>query len=390
VRYQRGWLRVVERKQGRMWQLRYNSIDTVSGKKKERTRIVGTLADFRTESACWREVDRQRLNEQINQPQSGHNLRFRQIADSYLSSDVFLKLAPTTQYCYRHIINDYLVPHWGSQLAVEIKSLAVEKWLRSLDLAGATVGKTKYVMMVVFLHAEKYERIPEGFTANLKSKIAIESSSDYEAVILTPKQTFTILGLMQQPETTMTILVAATGLRCSELAGLQWQDIDYANQCIHVRHTWIDGIISQRLKTKKSRAAVPMAAALARVLKKWQKTTAYGKPSDWVFASSRTHGRTPRVGNMLVADHLRPAAIKAGVVLNPGQRFGFHNLRHSLSSLLITGRKADVRTTQDIMRHSNSSTTIELYTQTTMELMVAAQERVLKAILDQPTVIRPN
>jgi integrase len=70
---------------------------------------------------------------------------------------------------------------------------------------------------------------------------------------------------------------------------------------------------------------------------------------------------------MLVADHLRPAAIKAVVILNPGQRFGFHNLRHSLSSLLIAGKKADVRTTQDIMRHSNSSTTIELYTQSPLE-----------------------
>jgi hypothetical protein len=44
---------------------------------------------------------------------------------------------------------------------------------------------------------------------------------------------------------------------------------------------------------------------------------------------------------MPVADHLRPAAIEAGVILKPGQRFGFHNLRHSLSSLPIAGQKSD-------------------------------------------------
>src|ERR1035438_5654702 len=33
-----------------------------------------------------------------------------------------------------------------------------------------------------------------------------------------------------------------------------------------------------------------------------------GNPTDWVFASPKKHGRTPRVGNMVVADHLRPAA----------------------------------------------------------------------------------
>ena len=238
--------------------------------------------------------------------------------------------------------------------------------------------------MLLFRHAEKYERIPEGFTLNLKSKINIECSSNYEAVILTPEQTCAILRRMRQPERSVTLMAAATGLRFSEIAGLQWQDIDYANQCIHVRRTWIDGEISEKMKTPQSRSAVPMAAELAHVLRDWQKTTAYGNPTDWVFASPKTHGRTPRVGNMLAADHLRPAAIKAGVVLRSGQRFGFHNLRHSLSSLLITGQKSDVRTTQDIMRHSSSATTIQLYTQSPMAQRIAAQESVLRAILKQP------
>jgi hypothetical protein len=74
-----------------------------------------------------------------------------------------------------------------------------ELGLRSLDLAAPTRGKTKYVMVVVYLHAEKHERIPDGFTTNLESKIDIETSSNYEAVIVTPKQTFTILKRMGQP-----------------------------------------------------------------------------------------------------------------------------------------------------------------------------------------------
>jgi len=116
------------------------------------------------------------------------------------------------------------------------------------------------------------------------------------------------------------------GLRFSEVVGLQWQDVDYTNHCIHVRRTWIDGKTSKRLKTKKSRPAAPMAAELAQFLREWHKVTVYGKPTDWVFASSRRRGRTPRAGNMLVSNHLRPAAIKARVNLKPGQRFGFHNL----------------------------------------------------------------
>ncbi len=97
----------------------------------------------------------------------------------------------------------------------------------------------------------------------------------------------------------------------------------------------------------------------------------------------------PRVGNMLVSDYLRPAAVKAGVLRvaedgtvcdssgNPVWRFGFHNLRHSLSTALITSEKQDPRTVQDMMRHSKSSTTLDLYTQSTMEQRIAAQESLL-------------
>jgi integrase len=93
----------------------------------------------------------------------------------------------------------------------------------------------------------------------------------------------------------------------------------------------------------------------------------------------------PSVGIMIVADHLGPTAIKAGVNLKPGQRFGFHNLRHSLSSLLIIGQKSDVHRTQDILGHSSSATTLDLYTQSPMAQRIVAQEQVLRAILKRPT-----
>ncbi|HWZ26588.1 MAG TPA: hypothetical protein VN037_15010, partial [Verrucomicrobiae bacterium] len=42
-----------------------------------------------------------------------------------------------------------------------------------------------------------------------------------------------------------------------------------------------------------------------------------------------------RVMNRLKAIYLRPAAKKAGAHIEDGQRFGLHNLRHSLSNWLV-------------------------------------------------------
>jgi site-specific recombinase XerD len=74
------------------------------------------------------------------------------------------------------------------------------------------------------------------------------------------------------------------------------------------------------------------------------------------------------------------AAIAAGVALRPGQRFGFHNLRHSLAPFLIN-KEQDTKTVQGLLRHANVSTTLGLYAQSVNSSMVEAQESMLKAIL---------
>jgi integrase len=137
-----------------------------------------------------------------------------------------------------------------------------------------------------------------------------------------------------------------------------------------------EGLGSQRIGFSPA----TMSPTLAEVLKCWHQQTPYAQPSDWIFASSRLKGRQPRTASILAADHLRPAAIAAGVVLKPGQRFGFHNLRHSLATFLIN-KENDTKTVQGLLRHANVSTTLGLYAQSVNASMVEAQESMLKAIL---------
>src|SRR3984893_10228207 len=67
-------------------------------------------------------------------------------------------------------------------------------------------------------------------------------------------------------------------------------------------------------KTKASKSSVPMHPLLAGSLKAWQVETLYSRPDDYVFASYKLGGKKPRMGSMVVEDHLRPAAVKAGVI----------------------------------------------------------------------------
>ena len=67
-----------------------------------------------------------------------------------------------------------------------------------------------------------------------------------------------------------------------------------------------------------------------------------------------------------------------GREIKPGQRFGLHNLRHSLSSWLVNKGKVDPKTVQSILRHSRIQTTLDLYTQGDGDETRAAQGAFLK------------
>jgi integrase len=397
-RYQKGCLRLQTRKEGKVWVLRYNGVRAEDGKRIECTPLfVGLVRDFPTKSAARREVERQHLTDEINNPALGQGkLSFREIAEHFVDHDLtnldaILPKADTTQYCYKHVIQGYLIQRWGDRTAIDIEPAEVEAWFHALSidkdpsgLQWPSIAKIRNLMSLVYAHAQRVDLIPSDVRYNPVRPPELggarcRSSSDYTAVILTPKQTFDILNSLPLLQQTMVVLDAATGLRYSEIAGLQWLDVDWENNQIHVRRRWIRGKVREP-KSRKSKAPVAMSPLLAKYLRAWQMGTAYAMPTDWVFASDKSHGRTPRVGNMLCVDYLRPAAIKAGVKLEKGQRFGFHNLRHSLASFLVTKKKTDVKTAQRSMRHAGSAIMLDHYAQTDMEELIAAQEMILDAI----------
>jgi len=390
ARFQRGSLRIESRKKGPTWVLRYYVTRESDGQRVEHKLPIGLVHNFPTESAAWGQVEKQHLSSQINQADVRTRVTFADLARHYIEHELGEQVeavdpkSHTTITGYKRILKNRCLDRWGKRNALSIEPLEIEQWLKALkreeELENLTLDKIRRVMNLVYKHGQRYGLIPRSEESNPMRFVRCKTTSGYEAMILTPQQAFAILAKLEEPERTLTLLAAATGLRISECLGLQWQDVSFEQSQIHVRRTWTCGSVGVP-KSKASQAPVPLHPLLAESMQEWKNTTAYSKPTDWVFPSTRRKGKQPRTANMLVEDHLRPAAVKAKVLTeDDSRRFGFHNLRHSLASFLVRS-KTDPKTVQALLRHSDVKTTLQLYAHSVSEDRLAAQGQVLDAIL---------
>jgi len=105
----------------------------------------------------------------------------------------------------------------------------------------------------------------------------------------------------------LTLLVAVTGLRIGEVLALRWKHLDWVKFRIRVVSNFVRGKFGEP-KSAASKKPVVLHPFVMGLLKNWREATAYAGDEDFVFASARLKGKAPRVPNMLVEDHLRPAA----------------------------------------------------------------------------------
>jgi integrase len=381
--YQRGSLKKYARKGGQTWVLRYR-VTTPEGRRVEHGLAVGLVRDFATEKDAWREVDRLALHLRVNDEPGDVRIRFDALAEHYLKADfgedAVRPKSENTIPIVEHYVRDYLIVRWGKQLAEDIRPLEIQRWLKSLNdggLAWTTVSKIRGIMLRVF----KVGVLHEYVSVNPVEHVETRCKTNYRAIVLTPKQTLAVLHLLlpNPLHYALVLTCAATALRSSEILALRWADILWLEGKIRVSKRWAYGKDGET-KTEASDGYVPMHPVLAQQLRGWHSQTPYAKQSDFVFPSFREEGKKPLYASSFVADYLRPAAITAGVSIAEGQRFGLHNLRHSLSNWLVNKAKVQAKTVQSLLRHAQIRTTLGLYTQEDGDETQAAQGEFLAAL----------
>ncbi len=389
ARFQNGSLQRKKRKSGDIWVFRHRRQRPQDGKWVEATPIkIGTVRQYPSREAAERRAKELHLDPNRSTFQLSGQVLFGELAAHYMQvelpedqTEATIEKAYSTIRKYKRYLNRWALPRWRNTPALSVQPHEVEGWLKELkkrcNLANPTLGEIKKVMNNVYVHGQREGFLPRTSDGNPIEFVRQSLKSDFEPVILTLPQVLDILDNLDLMRRTMALTDAATALRVSEVLALKWNDLDFTDHFIQVRRAYVDRRFGPP-KSRASKAPVPMHPLLAAHLLAWRKETLYPSDDDFVFPSLRLKGKKPPVANMLVADYLRVAAKKAGVVAPP-RTFGFHTFRRTLASVLVK-MKVDVKTVQELLRHQNLRTTLELYAKSMSEDKLKAQGMFLELL----------
>lgn len=348
VRYQRGSVEFHE--DTRTYHFRYRDAE-----RRRRSILLGTAEELSTSAKLQRVVDkvRAKVNAELG------NERDAGIDMEMLIARYKLERMPkrrSTARGYSSKLTNHILPRWGKTSVAEMLDSAyeIEQWLKQMDCAPKSKSHLRALLSALIEYAMLRKIVPVG--RNPLELVRIEGATKRrkEPKVLSYEEFAKLLAELGEPYRTMALIAGALGLRCSEILGLKWRDIDFENSIIRLSQGVVGGI-EDELKTADSKSMLPLHTDVAEAIARWKKQTFFNAANDFVFASPFTQGRKPYHGWSAQNQVLSPASVRAGI-----GKLGWHDLRHSYRSWLDdTGAPIGVQ--KDLMRHANISTTMNIY-----------------------------
>jgi integrase len=259
--YQHGWIETRPwKKEGLVFVYRWRERKP-DGKFTKRSEVIGPVSVLKTEANAWRAIEHRKL--EVNSCNSeAHAVTVNMLVNRYLETEL-AELRYSTAKAYRSYLNDHIKPQWGNFSLTKVKPLAVEQWLRNLDVAPRTRGHLHNLMRVLWNSAMRWELIKIGENPMKLVPVRGTSKRTREPKVLTIAQCQRLLQEFGEPFRTMVILDLATGLRCSELLALKWCDVLWDDLTLLVRRGIVNGAVSD-VKTKYSNAGIPWILRLPK------------------------------------------------------------------------------------------------------------------------------
>lgn len=133
-------------------------------------------------------------------------------------------------------LDRWVSPRWERVRLRQITRADVQTWVRDLerDMAAASVHKVFRLLAASMRSAVEHDRLPVNPCVGIKLPTAAKGVERY----LSRHELDLVLDGMGQPYRAAVALMATTGLRFGEMAGLHWSRVDVERGNIDVQETW--------------------------------------------------------------------------------------------------------------------------------------------------------
>lgn len=345
-----------------------------SGKKVRKSKTI-ELPVTMTDKQRDKELNRQAVDFE-NKVMNGNysdtsNIKLSDFCAKYLEfADTIL--APTTKVFYIKVIDNIIKPSLGHMRLKDIKPIHAQQFIQTLSgegirtdkksnkLSPSTVKRYFTVLKSIMAKAYKLELIDRNPTET--SKLDIPEVNEPDVEIFTKEETAHMLSCLDNEPLMFQIfihLAIVTGCRRGELVALKWQNVDFSNNFITVKHSNYklagEDIKSKTPKTKSSIREIVIPTYLTELLKLYhieqikQKFMLGDKwaNEEWIFTQwdgSAIHPCTPtkQFTKFLKRNNI------------PHRKF--HSLRHTSATLLLSSG-TNVKTVASRLGHTQLSTT---------------------------------
>jgi integrase len=368
-RYQQGSIRFSKRRNA--WVVRYREdvIRPDGTVVRTRPQLVWSKAEVPTLPLAKRRLAAilNRINDYAYQP-----ARIATVSDfaKQWREEVLVKFKRSSAQAGKSHLDCHIIPKLGNLRLEQLGPENQQKFVNAL--AGCSRKTVLNVLSTLSSMVDTARQWGYATREIEPSKLRLPDRSEYVPSCFTRKQIEDILSIMGEPWRTFFVVLALSGMRAGEVLGLQWGDVDWERECIHIRRSAWCGKTNST-KTKGSAADIPMPGKLAETLKTYRKIWREN-PVGFLFT---TRNNRPPSSNKVVEYQLHPAMDALGIP-HDGKRFGLHAFRHGVASMLADlGYTVEV--SQKQLRHSNARTTLN-YTHVSGTVVDEAMNRLADSL----------
>ncbi len=327
---------------------------------------------------------------------TANSITLNELFDTYMSTK---ELKQSTRTNYMYMYKNYVSNVIGKRRIASIKYSDIKKFYNSLILEKKFKPNSMEIINTI-LHPVFTMAVRDGYIRTNPSDgvmAEIKKSHNWEKPkrhALTEEQQALFIDFLAESKTynhwlpLMTVFLG-TGCRVGELIGLTWDDCDFTEGIITINHNLVyrqqdSGKCEMHIttpKTESGKRVVPMFQAVRKALlqeKKEQMKNGFNSTiidgySGFVFTNRCGYVHNPQTINRAIKriytacneqevecakkEHRQPVLIP---------HFSVHNLRHTFCTRFCEN-ETDLKIIQEIMGHSDITTTMNIYNEATKE-----------------------